>query len=67
MIKNVLLFILGNICIGILIIAIYAVGYEYDKAHQIYPEMKRMSYDMSMQVWNELLNYYYLSAALLIL
>jgi hypothetical protein len=53
MVKKVSLFILGNIIFVAVVVAIYGIGYEYDKAYLLYPEMKRMSYDLSMQVYGE--------------
>ena len=55
MLKKVSLLVLANICVLAFIIAIYAIGYGYgyDKAHKLYPEMKRMSYDWSMQVYGQ--------------
>lgn len=53
MIKKVLLLIFANIVFAIAVITIYAVGYEYDKAHRLYPEMKWLSYDLVMQVYGQ--------------
>lgn len=53
MIKKILLVIFANIVFVIAVITIYAVGYEYDKAHRIYPEMKWLSYDLVMQVYGQ--------------
>ncbi len=31
-----------------LVVGIYAIGFEYDKANELYPESVRMSYDVSL-------------------
>ena len=38
----------ANLIAIVLTIAIYAIGFTYDKAHQIYPESVRVSYDVSL-------------------
>jgi hypothetical protein len=53
MFKKALVFILANFLFVVVAIAIYAIGYEYDKANKLHPESKWMSYDMSMQVYGE--------------
>lgn len=53
MIKKVLLFLVLNIVFGAAVVSVYAIGYEYDKAHRLYPESKLLSYDLSMQVYGE--------------
>jgi len=53
MIKKVSLFILANIVFIAVVIANYGIGYEYDKAHRLFPETKWMSYDWSMQVYGQ--------------
>jgi hypothetical protein len=53
MTKKVALFVLANIAFAILVTAIYAIGYEYDKAYKLYPEMKWLSYDLVMQVYGQ--------------
>lgn len=42
--KRLLYFFLLNIVYFVLVVAIYAVGYEYDKAHKLYPELISFSY-----------------------
>jgi len=51
--KKALLFVLANVLFAAIVTAIYAFGYEYDKANKLYPESKRISYDVSMQVYGE--------------
>jgi hypothetical protein len=53
MFKRILLFTVANFLFSVVVIAIYGIGYEYDKAHRIYPESKLLSYDVSMQVYGE--------------
>ena len=36
--KSILNFVLVNLAFIIVAVAIYAVGYEYDKAYKLYPE-----------------------------
>jgi hypothetical protein len=50
-VKKVSLFIFANLVFVTGVVAIYAVGYEYDRAHKLYPEFERMSYDLSMEVY----------------
>jgi len=49
--KKALLFLTANLLFAVFVTAVYAVGYEYDKANKLYPESKRLSYDLSMQVY----------------
>ena len=37
-----------NLTAIVLTIAIYAVGFTYDKEHQLYPESVQVSYDVSI-------------------
>ena len=46
--KTILYFLLINFAFVILVVGIYAIGFEYDNAHQIYPETVRVSYDLSL-------------------
>lgn len=46
--KTILYFLLINLTLLILVIGISAVGYEYDKAYQLYPESVELSYDLSL-------------------
>lgn len=53
MLKKTILFVAANFLFVALVIAIYGIGYEYDKANKVYPESKLVSYDVSMQVYGE--------------
>lgn len=53
MLKKIFLFVVANFLFVALVIAIYGIGYEYDKANKVYPESKSVSYDVSMQVYGE--------------
>jgi cytochrome c biogenesis factor len=53
MLKKVLLFFFGNLFFAALVIVVYAVGFEYDRANKLSPEMKHVSYDVSMQVYGQ--------------
>lgn len=44
-IRNLLIF---NIVFIIWAVTIFAIGFEYDKANQLYPETVQVSYDLSM-------------------
>jgi hypothetical protein len=48
---NSAIFLTANLLFAVFVTAVYAVGYEYDKANKLYPESKRLSYDLSMQVY----------------
>jgi hypothetical protein len=48
MVKRIILLIVANIIFLACVVAIYAIGYEYDRAHKLYPESIRLSYDVSM-------------------
>jgi hypothetical protein len=47
--KTILYFLLVNLAFIVLVIGIYAFGFEYDKAHKLYPETVRVSYDVSLE------------------
>ncbi|MGI8811511.1 MAG: hypothetical protein ACR2IH_03165 [Pyrinomonadaceae bacterium] len=68
MLKKVALLILANIIFTTAIIAIYAVGYEHDKAYQLFPESKLVSYDVGMQVygqrWARLVKFFFIAGVL---
>jgi hypothetical protein len=51
--KNALLFLAANLFFAVIVIAVYGVGYEHDKANKLYPESKQLSYDVSMQVYGQ--------------
>jgi hypothetical protein len=51
--KKASLLILSNLLFVALAVAIYGIGYEYDKANKLYPESKDVSYDLSMLVYGE--------------
>ncbi len=51
--KNIRYFLLLNLLAFILAIVIYAVGYEYDKAHKIYLEAYYFSYDAAIIVYGK--------------
>ncbi len=53
MVYRVSLFVIANLVFLILVVAIYAIGYEYDSAHNLYPEFKRMGYDWGMYVYGQ--------------
>jgi hypothetical protein len=53
MVFKISLFVIANLVFFILVGAIYAIGYEYDLAHKLYPEFKRMSYDWGMYVYGQ--------------
>ena len=44
--KSILYFLLINLGYIALVITVYAIGYEYDHANQIYPESVQLSYDL---------------------
>jgi len=46
--KTILIFLLINLAFIALIVGIYAVGFEYDKANKLYPETVQVSYDVSI-------------------
>ena len=46
--KSILYFVPINLGYFTLVIIIYALGYEYDKANQLYPESIQVSYDVSL-------------------
>ncbi len=46
--KTILYFLLINFIVFILIIGIYAIGLEYDRANKLYPESVQTSYDTSI-------------------
>jgi len=48
MTKTIRNFLLLNFAFVILTVVVYAVGYEYDKANQLYPETLQVSYDFSV-------------------
>jgi hypothetical protein len=51
--NKVLIFVLANFLFAALAISIYAIGYEYDKTNKLFPESKRVSYDLSLQVYGK--------------
>ena len=53
MLKKALLFVSANVLFIAVAVGIYAAGYEYDKANKLYPEMKDISYDVSLQVYGQ--------------
>jgi hypothetical protein len=53
MLRKVVHFIVANLLFISLVIAIYAIGYEYDKANKLYPESKNLSYDLSILAYGE--------------
>lgn len=46
--KTILYFLLINLALFVLIVGIYAFGFEYDKANKLYPETVQTSYDTSI-------------------
>ncbi len=40
--------IFTNLAFLIAVVSIYAIGYEYDREHRLYPESIQISYDMSI-------------------
>ena len=46
--KLILYFVLINLGYFALVVAIYAFGWEYDKANKLYPEVVQLSYDLSI-------------------
>ena len=44
----ILYFLLINLAYFALVVVIYAVGFEYDKAYKLYPEDVQLSYDLSI-------------------
>ena len=46
--KRAAYFLLANLIAVAATIAIYAIGFTYDKKHQIYPESVQLSYDLSI-------------------
>jgi len=61
MTRALLYLLLINIAYFSLVVAIYAFGFEYDKAYKLYPESIQLSYDMSIrgygQRWVRFLEY----------
>ncbi len=53
MLKKLLLFFCVNGFFIALLIVFVEVGYRYDQTHHLYPEMKELSYDTSLQVYGE--------------
>ena len=53
MLRKALLFVSANVLFIALVVGIYEAGYEYDKAHKLYPENKELSYDLFMQVYGQ--------------
>ena len=51
--KKILLLIFANTVFAIAVITIYAVGYDYDKAYRLYPELKWLSYDLGVHVYGQ--------------
>jgi len=51
MIKKILLLILANLVFVGSVVAVYAIGYEYDLENELYPEYVPMSYDWGMDVY----------------
>ncbi len=51
--KKIFYLIIANLIFAALVVVIVEVGYEYDKAYKLYPEMKQLSYDLSMRVYGE--------------
>jgi hypothetical protein len=46
--KTILYFLFINLVFLALVVGIYAIGYEYDKANKLYPESVQLSYDLSL-------------------
>ena len=46
--KSILIFLLANLVFIVLVVALYAIGFEYDKANKLYPETVQLSYDVSI-------------------
>ena len=46
--KSILYFLLINLGCFALVVTIYGLGYEYDKANHLYPEDVWVSYDVSI-------------------
>jgi hypothetical protein len=46
--KTILYFLIVNLVFLTLVVGIYAIGYEYDRANKLYPESVRVSYDVSL-------------------
>ena len=51
--KKIIKLILLNIFLFTCAVVIYAVGYEYDKANKIYPEMYFFASDASIMVYGK--------------
>ena len=51
--KKAVIFVLVNFLFAALVISIYAIGYEYDKANKLFSENKQLSYDLSMTVYGQ--------------
>ncbi len=46
--KTISYFLFINLVLLALVVGIYAIGFEYDKANELYPESVQMSYDVSL-------------------
>lgn len=53
MIKKVLLLLLSNLVFIAIVVTVYAIGYEYDRAYRLFPEYQQMSYDWGMYVYGK--------------
>ena len=51
--KGTLLFLFANLLFAIIVVGVYAIGFEYDRANKLYPELKQLSYDLSMVVYGQ--------------
>ena len=51
--KKIVRFLLLNFFLFAIAVGIYAVGYEYDKANQLYPEMYHFTYDASIMTYGK--------------
>ena len=51
--RKSLLFLFANLFFAVIVVAVYALGYEHDRANKLYPELKQVSYDVSLEVYGQ--------------
>ncbi|HUR99281.1 MAG TPA: hypothetical protein VMZ26_14540 [Pyrinomonadaceae bacterium] len=51
--KKAIVFLVANLLFAAVVITVYGVGYEYDKANKLYPESIQVSYDVSIGVYGQ--------------
>lgn len=51
--KRLAVLLIADVVFIAIVIAVYAIGYEYDRDYKLYPESVLVSYDVSMQVYGQ--------------